>query len=158
MGLLSSCAQLHKYNESLVRRGEVLLLDFDVIDNWHSDLDGMNEGKEGAVAYRYPDSFICSTSWLYGEFIFIYHIRQAEGVVVRAHANDKIPSVPNYSIIINRRINKLDIKISERIGDDIVIVLDSTGIKVTNRGEWLLPPTHKMECEERVSQDTRSSC
>jgi hypothetical protein len=24
-----------------------------------------------------------------------------------------------------------------------VIVLDSTGIKVTNRGEWLLPPTHK---------------
>jgi len=44
----------HKYNESLVRRGEVLLLDFDVIDNWHSDLDGMNEGKEGA-AYRYPD-------------------------------------------------------------------------------------------------------
>lgn len=36
----------HKYNESLVRRGEVLLLDFDVIDNWHSDLDGMNEGKK----------------------------------------------------------------------------------------------------------------
>ena len=55
----------HRYNESLVRRGEVLLLDFDVIDNWHSDLDGMNEGKEGAAAYRYPDSFICSTSWLY---------------------------------------------------------------------------------------------
>jgi hypothetical protein len=42
----------------LVRRGELLLLDFDVIDNWHSDLDGMNEGKEGAVAYRYPDSII----------------------------------------------------------------------------------------------------
>ena len=58
----------HKYNESLVRRGEILLLDFDVIDNWHSDLDGMNEDKEGA-AYRYPDSFICSTSWLY-ESIF----------------------------------------------------------------------------------------
>ena len=39
-----------------------------------------------------------------------------------------------------------------------MIVLDSTGIKVTNRGEWLLPPTHKMECEERISQDTCSSC
>jgi len=47
----------HKYNESLVRRGEILLLDFDVIDNWHSDLDGMNECKEGA-AYKYPDSFV----------------------------------------------------------------------------------------------------
>jgi hypothetical protein len=47
----------HKYNESLVRCGEVLL-DFDVIDSWRSDLDGMNnEGKEGA-AYRYPDSFV----------------------------------------------------------------------------------------------------
>ena len=65
--------------------------------------------------------------------------RQTEGVVVRAHANDKVPSVPDYSTIINRRINKLDIKINERIGNDIVIVLDSTGIKVTNRGEWLLP-------------------
>ena len=50
----------------------------------------------------------------------------------------------------------LDIKISERIGNDIVIVLDSTGIKVTNRGEWL--PPHKMECEKRVSQDTYSNC
>ena len=38
----------------------VLLLDIDVIDNSHSDLDDMNEGKE-AVAYRYSDSFICST-------------------------------------------------------------------------------------------------
>ena len=44
---------------------------------------------------------------------------QAEGVVVRAHANDKVPSVPDYSTIINRRINKLDIRISERIGNDI---------------------------------------
>ena len=113
----------------------MLLLDFDVIDNWHSDLDGKNEGKEGAIAYRYPDSFICSTSWLY-ESLFHLPYRQAEGVVVRAHANNKVPTVPDYSTI-NRRLNKLDIKLNNRIGDDIVIVLDSTGIKVTNRGEWL---------------------
>lgn len=42
----------HKYNESLVRRGEIVL-DFDVINNWHNELIGMNQGKEGA-AYRYP--------------------------------------------------------------------------------------------------------
>jgi hypothetical protein len=35
----------------------------------------------------------------------------------------------------------IDIRISERIGKDIVIALDSSGIKVTNRGEWL--PPHK---------------
>jgi hypothetical protein len=121
----------HKYNESLVRRGEVLL-DFDVIDNWHSDLDGMNEGKEGA-AYRYPDSFVQLLGYMRVYFHLPY--RQTEGVV-RAHATDKVPSVPDYSTV-NRRINKLDIEISERIGNDIVIALDSTGIKVTNRGEWL---------------------
>lgn len=33
------------YNESLVRRGEVML-DFDVIDGWHDELEKMNEGKE----------------------------------------------------------------------------------------------------------------
>ncbi len=35
-----------KYNESLVKRGEVLL-DFDVMDNWNSELEKMNQGKEG---------------------------------------------------------------------------------------------------------------
>ena len=55
-----------------------------------------------------------------------------------AHAGRKVPSIPDYSKI-NRRVNKLDIKINERIGNDIIMVLDSTGIKVTNRGDWLLP-------------------
>ena len=43
------------YNESLVRRGEVVL-DFDVIDNWNNELDNnrnrnmnMNNGKEVAL-------------------------------------------------------------------------------------------------------------
>jgi len=35
------------YNESLVRRGEVIL-DFDVIDSWDSELKRMNNGKKGA--------------------------------------------------------------------------------------------------------------
>ena len=33
--------------------GEILV-DFDVVDNWHCELNKMNEGKEGS-AYRYPD-------------------------------------------------------------------------------------------------------
>jgi hypothetical protein len=58
--------------------------------------------------------------------------RQTEGVV-RAHAKSNVSSIPDYSTI-NRRVNKLDIKINESLGADIVIALDSTGIKVTNRG------------------------
>jgi hypothetical protein len=117
-----------KYNESLVRRGEIVL-DFDVINNWHNELNGMNHGKEGA-AYRYPDSFVQLLGYMRVYFHLPY--RQTEGVV-RAHANNKVPAVPDYSTI-NRRVNKLEIKLNNRIGNDIVIVLDSTGIKVTNRG------------------------
>jgi Transposase DDE domain len=62
-----------------------------------------------------------------------------------AHAGNKIPSIPNYSTI-NRRVNTQDITISKRheIGndDDIIIALDSTGIKVANRGEWMRHKWH----------------
>ena len=47
-----------------------------------------------------------------------------------------------YYSTINRRVNKLDIKINEHIGNDIVIALDSTGIKVANRGEWMRHKWH----------------
>jgi hypothetical protein len=49
----------------------------------------------------------------------------------------------DYSTI-SRRVNKLDVKIDKRIGnDDIVIALDSsTGIKVANRGEWIRDKWH----------------
>ena len=46
----------HSYNESLVRRGEVML-DFDTIDGWENELERMNDGKKGAQ-YHYPDSFV----------------------------------------------------------------------------------------------------
>jgi Transposase DDE domain len=120
-----------RYNKSMVRRGEVVL-DFDVIKNWDNELDKINDGKEGAL-YRYPDSFVQLLGYMRAYFHLPY--RQTEGVV-RAHAGKEIPSIPDYSTI-NRRINKLNIKINEKIGNDIIIALDSTGIKIANRGEWL---------------------
>ena len=65
----------HIYNESLVRRGEVVL-DFDVIDNWNNELDNMNEGKEGA-SYVYPDSFVQLLGYMRAYFHLPY--RQTEG-------------------------------------------------------------------------------
>ena len=124
------------YNESLVRRGEVVL-DFDVIDGWYNDLERMNEGKRGA-AFGYPDSFVQLLGYVKVYFHLPY--RQTEGVV-RAHAANKIPSIPDYSTI-NRRINRLDIEIYRHVGKEIVIALDSTGIKVANRGEWMRHKWH----------------
>ena len=40
-----------------------------------------------------------------------------------------VPGIPHYSTV-SRRINRLEIKINEKLGNDIVIALDSTGIKV----------------------------
>jgi len=45
-----------RYNDSLIRRGQILL-DFDVIDNWKSELEEMNKNKEGRK-FVYPNSFI----------------------------------------------------------------------------------------------------
>ena len=47
---------------------------------------------------------------------------------------------------IDRRINKLDIQVNNNKlgGNDVVIAIDSTGIKVTNRGEWM---RHKWHCK-----------
>jgi Transposase DDE domain len=123
------------YNESLVRRGEILL-DFDVIDNWNTELIEMNKNKEGRK-FVYPDSFIK----LLGYMRAYFHLpcRQTEGVV-REHAYNTLPSIPDYSNI-SRRINRLDIKISDDSiksnlhADNFVIAIDSTGLKVTNRGE-----------------------
>jgi hypothetical protein len=125
------------YNESLVRRGEVML-DFDVIDGWHDELEKMNEGKEGA-SFRYPHSFVQLLGYMRAYFHLPY--RQTEGVV-RAHAGRKVPSIPDYSTLC-RRINSLDIRVDEeKVGNNIVIALDSTGIKVANRGEWMRHKWH----------------
>ena len=104
MRLLLGMINWSFYNKSLVRRGEVIL-DFDVIDSWYSELDRMNDGKRSAHNH-YPYSFI----QLLGYMKIYFHLpyRQAEGVVI-AHAGTKIPSIPNYSTI-NRRVNTHDIR------------------------------------------------
>ena len=65
------------YNESLVRRGEIIL-DFDTINSWDSELDKMNDGKKGA-AYDYPDSFVQLLGYMKAYFHLPF--RQAEGVL-----------------------------------------------------------------------------
>jgi len=124
------------YNQSLVRRGQVLL-DYDVLDGWDHELSLMNHGKVGEP-YAYPDSFILLLGYMRAYFHLPY--RQTQGVVI-AHASTKVPCIPDYSTI-SRRVNKLDIKINEKLGNDIVIALDSTGIKVANRGEWMRHKWH----------------
>jgi hypothetical protein len=67
--------------------------------------------------------------------------RQTEGII-KATVGKNLPDHPCYSQIC-RGVNKLDIDINNSIDDDddddvvIIIAADSTGIKVTNRGQWM---------------------
>ncbi len=69
----------------------------------------------------------------------VIQYRQTEGIT-QGHAKGKVPSIPDYSTI-NRRINRMDVKIEDKSkefeNDYIVIAIDSTGIKVPNRGQWM---------------------
>ena len=59
------------YNRSLVRRGKILLA-YDFLDIWDSELATMNENKEGKKKYRYPNSFILVIGYI--RVYFHYHI------------------------------------------------------------------------------------
>jgi hypothetical protein len=48
------------YNQSLVRRGEIIL-GFDVINNWDIELKEMNKDKVGEEPFHYPDTFFLLT-------------------------------------------------------------------------------------------------
>jgi hypothetical protein len=130
------------YNQSLVRRGEILFA-YDFLDYWDNDLAMMNENKNGKK-YQFPDSFILAIGHIRVYFHLPY--RQTEGII---KATGKfLPDHPSYSQIC-RRVNKLDITTSNRLddnndnnNDDIVIAIDSTGIKITNRGQWMQDKWH----------------
>ncbi len=123
------------YNQSLVRRGEILF-SYDFLDSWNADLARMNENKNGKK-YKFPDSFVL----IVGHIKVYLHLpyRQTEGII-KATVGKNLPDHPCYSQIC-RRVNKLDIDIHNSIenDDDVVIIIaaDSTGIKVTNRGQWM---------------------
>jgi len=64
------------YNQSLVRRGEILL-GFDVINNWDTEIKEMNKDKIGEP-FHYPDTFLLLLGYAKAYFHLPY--RQTEGI------------------------------------------------------------------------------
>jgi hypothetical protein len=114
-----------------VRRGE-FYLDLECVKNWQRELKQMNRKKSGAP-YKYPNTFIIFASVIYSFFHMPY--RQLEGFI------DKLGTfVPglisaDYTTL-HKRISKLALQIPIP-DEDVVVAVDSTGMKVTNRGEWM---------------------
>jgi hypothetical protein len=97
----------------------------------------VNKDKVGGP-FHYPDTFLLLLGYATVYFYFPY--RQTEGIA-QGHAKGKVPNISDYTTI-SRRINRLDIKIGDNKNKDfeddyIIIAIDSTGIKVTNRGQWM---------------------
>ncbi len=120
-----------EYNEKLVRRGE-LYISLDFLENWDEELNRMNEGKVGRP-YIYPQTFMHFLAFLHVAFL---PLRQMEGFLRKL--SEYIPrlGVADYSTIC-KRLRKLDVQLPENLGEDLIIAIDSSGMKITNRGEWM---------------------
>jgi hypothetical protein len=96
----------------------------------------LNEGKVGR-RYEFPEPFIPHLMMLH--IILNASYRSLEGMVRKL--STYVPSIPpiDYTTIWKRG-TKLDLKLSDTIIESdgpVVIAIDSSGIKVTNRGEWM---------------------
>ena len=120
------------YNRSLVRRGEILF-SYDFLDTWGYELQRMNKNKKGKP-FIFPDSFILVIGYIRYSFHLPY--RQTEGIIKAT--GKSLPANPSYGHIC-KRINKLNFHLNEvrTSSNDLIIAIDSTGIKVTNRGQWM---------------------
>jgi hypothetical protein len=122
-----------KYNERLVKRGE-FYLDMNCVNNWYIELAEMNHKKHGSP-FKYPKSFILFAAIIYSFMHMPY--RQLEGYIGKL--STFIPGLKNADYTtLWRRITTMPIPIppfSEK--EDVVVAVDSTGFKVTNRGDWM---------------------
>ena len=121
------------YNEALVKRG-LILLDLDFVADWSRELKAMNDGKEGA-RYRYPESFVKLLAVVHA---YVLPYRQLEGFMRALSQHVDGLKAPDYTTIWWRVAKmKVDVASSVELDKDVIIAVDSSGIKVSNRGEWI---------------------
>jgi hypothetical protein len=119
----------------VVKRGEILF-SYDFLDGWGYELERMNKNKKGKP-FTFPNSFILAAGYIGYSFHLPYI--QTEGTIT-ATGKELLGHSPSYGHVC-KRINKLKIDINrEEIDEDddyVVVSIDSIGIKVTNRGQWM---------------------
>lgn len=121
-----------EYNNRLVKRGE-FLISLDFLESWDDELKEMNERKRGRP-YEFPEKLV--TFMAYVHVLFLPY-RQMEGFLRKL--SEYVPQLKAADFTtLHKRIQKMELKLPEKKeGEDLVIALDSTGVKVTNRGEWM---------------------
>jgi len=87
----------------------------------------MNKNKKGRP-YKYPDSFMYFLAFLHIAFL---PFRQLEGFLIGLSRYISEIKAADYTTIFKRlKKIKIDIPLQE-LNDDIIVALDSTGMKVS---------------------------
>ena len=122
-----------KYNKELVMRG-YFYINPAFLETWNKEIREMNAGKIGQP-YLYPKSMIEFLAVLQPKF----DVRALSGIIRGlSKMNYNFPII-SYSQI-SRRINALDLTFPIENNDIVfndIVGCDGTGIKVSNRGEWM---------------------
>ncbi|MGI0081514.1 MAG: IS5 family transposase [Nitrososphaerales archaeon] len=132
---MSDSRNWSKYNDELVRRGEIEL-DPSVVQEWKEELRKENKGKVGEP-FHYPEPYIRLIAFV--RLLFHLPYRQTEGFMIfLSKYVDGVKAI-DYSAL-NRRVNKLQIELEDSLlksNDPVSIAVDSSGVKVHNSGDWI---------------------
>lgn len=126
-----------KYNESLVDRIEYIT-DLSFINNYY-DLLKENNNKKIGHPYKVPDALIIYLSRL--RSIYNIPFRSLEGILRSLAIITKIKTI-SYTEIF-RRIRKIKPNLDNNINSKLDCIIDSTGYKITIRGDYLRHKWHK---------------
>jgi len=118
------------YHEELILQGE-FFFNLNFLENWDDELRMMNNCKKGSP-YQYPNSLFY---WLSPIYSFLSS-RKLEGVMNKlSHFIPRLKSCDHSTII--DRLNQLDIVLDFDRTKSYNLAVDSTGNKLTNRGEYI---------------------
>lgn len=132
------------YNNKLVKRGEFYLT-MDFIEYWDEELEEMNKNKRGSP-FEFPQSFIEYAAFL--KIVFNLPYRQLQGVLKRLSPYIPGLKLADYTTLWRRiRATEFELEQLEAVkesesedgseSEGIIVAIDATGMKVTNRGEWM---------------------
>lgn len=118
------------YHKELIKRGE-FYINPRFLSTWNEEVKEMNLGKEGKP-YFYPDSMI--------EFLAVLHSKSYDYRALQGIMNSLSIKYSNFPIIsytqICRRVNCLGLEFNNT-GENLIVGVDGSGIKVSNRGDWM---------------------
>ena len=134
---IGSNRRWEKYNESLVDRVEYLT-DLSFIKDYDTLLEEKNSGKIGHP-YKVPDALIMYLARL--RSIFNVPFRSLEGMLRSLAIIANIKSI-SYSEIF-RRIRRIKPDLNSNINSKLDCIIDSTGSKITIRGDYLRHKWHR---------------